>query len=672
MANLNDNIQYLKGVGEKRALLFKKLGTQTIGALLRFYPRSYENWSDITPIAEARGAGNVCIKATVTTPVKENFIRKNMVLYKFTVADSSGSMLVTIFNNKYDAAKIHTGEEFLFFGKLSTDSFYAEMSSPKIRTPKAAGIRPIYSAVSGLSSTAIENQVKIALSSVSLEEFLPPKTIEENGLCSFEFALSNIHFPESEEALEKARKRLVFEELFLLQTSLLLLKNINRGRTPCVLNKDYTEEFIKALPFSLTGAQRRAINDCVSDMSGERPMNRLVQGDVGSGKTAVCAAVSYNAVKNGFQAAVMVPTEILAEQHFATFKRFFENTGISCDLLTGRLTKKQKELATQRLLSGETDIVIGTHALLSEKVEFNNLGLVVTDEQHRFGVEQRANLTAKGEHPHVLVMSATPIPRTLALIIYGDLDVSIIDEYPKGRIPIESYSVSSKLHPRVYNYIKKHIAEGRQGYIVCPLVEENDTDLIPAEEYYEKLKENEFKGYRLGLIHGKMKAKEKDVVMREMALGNIDLLIATTVIEVGIDVPNAAIMVIENAERFGLSQLHQLRGRIGRGGYKSTCIFISDGGSLAKKRLDIMCSTNDGFKIADEDLKLRGPGDFLGNRQHGLPELHIADFVLDIEVLRSAGVQAKKLLADDYFLQRPENQAFKKEIKSLLSSMKNN
>ncbi|MBQ9977079.1 MAG: ATP-dependent DNA helicase RecG [Clostridia bacterium] len=672
MANLNDNIQYLKGVGEKRALLFKKLGTQTIGALLRFYPRSYENWSDITPIAEARGAGNVCIKATVTTPVKENFIRKNMVLYKFTVADSSGSMLVTIFNNKYDAAKIHMGEEFLFFGKLSTDSFYAEMSSPKIRTPKAAGIRPIYSAVSGLSSTAIENQVKIALSSVSLEEFLPPKTIEENGLCSFEFALSNIHFPESEEALEKARKRLVFEELFLLQTSLLLLKNINRGRTPCVLNKDYTEEFIKALPFSLTGAQRRAINDCVSDMSGERPMNRLVQGDVGSGKTAVCAAVSYNAVKNGFQAAVMVPTEILAEQHFATFKRFFENTGISCDLLTGRLTKKQKELATQRLLSGETDIVIGTHALLSEKVEFNNLGLVVTDEQHRFGVEQRANLTAKGEHPHVLVMSATPIPRTLALIIYGDLDVSIIDEYPKGRIPIESYSVSSKLHPRVYNYIKKHIAEGRQGYIVCPLVEENDTDLIPAEEYYEKLKENEFKGYRLGLIHGKMKAKEKDVVMREMALGNIDLLIATTVIEVGIDVPNAAIMVIENAERFGLSQLHQLRGRIGRGGYKSTCIFISDGGSLAKKRLDIMCSTNDGFKIADEDLKLRGPGDFLGNRQHGLPELHIADFVLDIEVLRSAGVQAKKLLADDYFLQRPENQAFKKEIKSLLSSMKNN
>ena len=672
MANLNDNIQYLKGVGEKRALLFKKLGTQTIGALLRFYPRSYENWSDITPISDARGMGNVCIKATVTSSVKENFIRKNMVLYKFTVADSSGSMLVTIFNNKYDAAKIHMGEEFLFFGKLSTDSFYAEMSSPKIRPIKAAGIRPIYPSVSGLSSTAIENQMKIALSSVSLEEFLPKEIIEANSLCSFEFALRNIHFPQSKEALDKARKRLVFEELFLLQSSLLLLKNINRGRTPCVIKQDYTQDFIKRLPFNLTNAQRRAIKDCVSDMSADRPMNRLIQGDVGSGKTAVCAAVAYSAVKNGFQSAVMVPTEILAEQHFATFKKFFESTDISCDLLTGRLTKKQKDLARQRLLSGETQIVIGTHALLSDNVEFKNLGLVVTDEQHRFGVEQRANLSAKGEHPHVLVMSATPIPRTLALIIYGDLDVSIIDEYPKGRIPIESYSVSSKLHPRVYNYIKKHIAEGRQGYIVCPLVEENDSDLIPAEEYYEKLQENEFKGYRLGLIHGKMKAKEKDSVMREMALGNIDLLIATTVIEVGIDVPNAAIMVIENAERFGLSQLHQLRGRIGRGKYKSTCIFISDGGDLAKKRLDIMCSTNDGFKIADEDLKLRGPGDFLGNRQHGLPQLHIADLCLDIQVLRSAGAQAKRLLADDFSLEKAENQPFKKEIQKLLADMKNN
>ena len=671
MAEFNDNIQYLKGVGEKRALLFKKLGTQTIGALLRFYPRSYENWNDITPINEARGVGNVCIKATVLTPVKENFIRKNMVLYKFTVGDSSGNMSITIFNNKYDAAKIHVGEELLFYGKISTDSFTLEMSSPKIRPTKAAGIKPIYSTVLGLSSTAIENQMKIALSSVSFEEILPKKIIEANSLCSLEFALSNIHFPKSEEALKIARKRLIFEELFLLQTSLLLLKNINRGRTPCVCPNDYTNEFITKLPFSLTSAQTRSINECVLDMKAQRPMNRLLQGDVGSGKTAVCAAVSYSAVKNGFQVAIMVPTEILAEQHFATFKRFFDGSNINCDLLTGRLTKKQKEQAREKLLSGQTQIVVGTHALLSDNVQFNNLGLVVTDEQHRFGVEQRALLSAKGEHPHVLVMSATPIPRTLALIIYGDLDISIIDEYPSGRKPIESYAVSSKLHNRVYNYIKKHINEGRQGYIVCPLVEENDTDLISAEEYYERLKINEFKDYSLGLIHGKMKAAEKDKVMREFSNGSIDLLIATTVIEVGIDVPNAAILVIENAERFGLSQLHQLRGRIGRGEHKSTCIFISDNANTAKKRLDIMCSTVDGFKIADEDLKLRGPGDFLGNKQHGLPELHIADFALDIEVLRSAGRQAKALLNDDFTLTKPENAQFKKEIANLLNSQHN-
>ncbi len=671
MANFNDNIQYLKGVGEKRALLFKKLGTQTIGALLRFYPRSYENWSDITPINQARGMGNVCIKAVVLTPIKENFIRKNMVLYKFMVGDGSGNMSVTIFNNKYDAAKIHVGEEFLFYGKLNTDSFSIEMSSPKIRPVKATGIRPIYPTVSGISSTAIENQVKIALSSTPLKEFLPQSIIEKNNLCSFEFALSNIHFPESEEALNRARKRLIFEELFLLQTSLLLLKNINRGRTALVLKQDFTNDFIDKLPFSLTNAQLRCIKECADDMKLTRPMNRLIQGDVGSGKTAVCAAISYSSVKNGFQVAVMVPTEILAEQHFATFKKFFENTHVSCDILTGRLTKKQKELAKERLLSGETNIIIGTHALLSDNVQFNNLGLVVTDEQHRFGVEQRASLTAKGRHPHTLVMSATPIPRTLALIMYGDLDISIIDEYPKGRMPIESYAVSSELHERVYNYIKKHIDEGRQGYIVCPLVEENDTDLIPAEEYYELLKNNQFKNYRLGLIHGKMKASEKDIIMREFGLGNIDLLIATTVIEVGIDVPNAAIMVIENAERFGLSQLHQLRGRIGRGQHKSTCIFISDSTGTAKKRLDIMCASQDGFKIADEDLKLRGPGDFLGNKQHGLPELHIADFVLDIEVLRDAGKQAKALLEDDFTLEKNENAAFKEEIQSLLLKQRN-
>jgi ATP-dependent DNA helicase RecG len=395
---------------------------------------------------------------------------------------------------------------------------------------------------------------------------------------------------------------------------------------------------------------------------------------MGSGKTAVAAACAYNAVKNGYQAAMMAPTEILAEQHFKTLSKFFENSQIRVALLTGSLTKKKKEAIKASLESGETHIVVGTHALISDNVYYSRLGLVITDEQHRFGVEQRASLQEKGNSPHMLVMSATPIPRTLALIIHGDLDISVINEYPKGRQPIETYCVGSDLHQRVYNYIKKHIHEGRQGYIVCPLVEENEeiSNLISAEEYFETLKEGVFKDYRLGLLHGKMKAKEKDSVMRMFAQGEIDLLIATTVIEVGIDVPNSAIMVIENAERFGLSQLHQLRGRIGRGGYKSTCILISDSKSAKNGRLKTMCDTMDGFVIADKDLALRGPGDFLGNRQHGLPELKIASLETDLNVLRSAGAQAKALILADPLLQMDKNATFKTEVERMLAKMKNN
>lgn len=674
MASWIDDIQYLKGVGQKRALSFKKLGIDTVGALLRFYPRSYEDWSRTTPIAEARGAGTVCIRATVTTPVKEHFVRNNMVLYKFTASDESGSMQVTLFNSRYEAEKMKAGCEYLFYGKLNPDSFYAEMSAPQIRTTQAAGIRPLYPATAGLSTKMIESAVKTALTSAVIKEILPESILKENGLCSLSDAIRNIHFPENEAALTSARNRLIFEELFLLQTTLLLIKNVNRGRTSSVMEQDHTDEFIASLPFPMTGAQRRCVKECAADMAKPRPMNRLLQGDVGSGKTAVGAAVCYHAVKNGFQAAMMAPTEILAEQHFATFQRFFERFGIRCRLLTGSMTKKQKELARQSIADGETDIVIGTHALLSDNVLFKNLGLVITDEQHRFGVEQRAVLSSKGVSPHVLVMSATPIPRTLALILYGDLDISVLDEYPKGRQVIETYAVASALRERVWKYIKKHLDEGRQGYIVCPLVEESEeaANLISAEEYYEQLRTGFFSSYRLGLLHGKMKPREKEQIMREFAEGKIDLLIATTVIEVGIDVPNAAILVVENAERFGLSQLHQLRGRVGRGKFKSTCIFISDGGSRAQSRLKIMCSTMDGFKIADEDLALRGPGDFIGNRQHGLPELHIADLSSDIRVLRSAGVQAKQLLADDPYLRKEENAPFASEIDYLLAKMKNN
>ncbi len=674
MATELDNIRYLTGVGEKRSLLFSKLGIDTVGALLRFYPRSYEDWSVITPIKDARGMGNVCIKATVISEVKESYIRKNMVLYKFTVKDDSALMSVTIFNNKYDAQKVHFGEELLFYGKLNTDSFYFEMSSPQIRPVSAKKIRPIYPTTQGLTSYSIEKTVQTALTAVSVKEFLPQKIIERNSLCDREFAIRNIHFPENSSALDRARKRLVFEELFMLQSALLLTKNVNRGKTPCVMDKDYTQEFYPLLPFNMTNAQKRCIKEAVLDMSASRPMSRLIQGDVGSGKTAVAAACCFNAVKNGYQAAMMAPTEILAEQHFKSFTSIFESVGISVALLTGSLTKKKKDTLKGALERGEIDIIVGTHALLSDNVFFNNLGLVITDEQHRFGVEQRSTLKDKGNAPHVLVMSATPIPRTLALIMHGDLDISVIDEYPKGRQPIETYCVGTALHERIYNYIKKHIAEGRQGYIVCPLVEEGEEQngLIPAEQYYAELKAGVFKEYRLGLLHGKMKPKEKDAVMRSFAAGDIDLLIATTVIEVGIDVPNSAIMVIENAERFGLSQLHQLRGRIGRGGYKSTCILVSDSKSAKDTRLKIMCDTMDGFLIADKDLALRGPGDFLGNRQHGLPELHIADLETDLNVLRSAGAQAKELIESDPLLKSSDNSALKSQVEQLLTKMKTN
>ncbi len=674
MATLTDNIQYLKGVGEKRALLLRKMGIDTVGALLRFYPRSYEDWSRITPIANARGEGTVCIRARVTTPVSEHRIRKNMTLYRFNAADQSGSMQITIFNSKYEAAKIRQGSEYLFYGRLNTDSFYNEMSAPKIAVIGTDFIRPIYPATYSMSSNSLEKLMKTALTSVVLDEILPEKIISENSLCSLDYAIRNIHFPESQEALQAARRRLVFEELFTLQSALLLLKTESRGKTPAVMEKDFSNDFISSLPFQMTSAQIRCTRECISDMASSHPMSRLVQGDVGSGKTAVAAAVAYSSAKNRFQTALMAPTEILAEQHFKTFNTFFEGTDIKIELLCGSLTKKRKDEVKARLLAGETDIVIGTHALLSDNVGFKRLGLVITDEQHRFGVGQRSALEEKGQSPHVLVMSATPIPRTLAMIMYGDLDISVIDEYPRGRQEIETYAVSSALHKRVYNYIKKHLDEGRQGYIVCPLVEESEeaTPLISAEEYYEKLSADEFKDYRVGLLHGKMKAADKELVMKSFSAGEIDLLIATTVIEVGIDVPNAAIMVIENAERFGLSQLHQLRGRIGRGKHKSTCIFISDGGSKAKERLQIMCKTMDGFKIADEDLRLRGPGDFIGNRQHGLPEFRIADLFSDMAVLRHAGLKAEELISRDPTLSRQENRAFRAEVRRIISEIKNN
>ena len=675
MLTASTDIRFLKGVGEKRAELLQKKGIDTVGALLRFYPRAYLDWQNITPISESPEGENVCVRAEITSPVKTVNIRRGMTLYKFAAADDSGVIEVTLFNRKYLAENLRQGRSYLFYGKLGYGITLRQMSSPEIMPAEYMGIEPVYAATEGLSSKTIEKIMKNALVYADgMADVIPQGIREKNGLCDFKTALKSIHFPLERQALESAKRRLVFEELFVLQTGLLFLKRRRRALAGCTVKNNLLEEFKKTLSFKLTGAQERVINECLTDMMSPRPMNRLIQGDVGSGKTAVAAALMYISAGNGFQSALMAPTELLAEQHFKTLCKITENSGIKCALLTGSLTKKQKDEVKAGLKSGEIKVAVGTHALLTDDVEFENLGLVVTDEQHRFGVGQRGRLSSKGNNPHTLVMSATPIPRTLGLIIYGDLDISIIDEYPAGRQKIATYCVDSSYNARVYNYIKKFIAEGRQAYIVCPLVDENEAlGIKSASEYYKELSENQFKGYTVGLLHGKMKPKDKENVMRRFAAGEIQLLISTTVIEVGIDVPNAALMVIENAERFGLSQLHQLRGRIGRGKYSSACILISDVKSGdTKRRLDVIKNNTDGFKIADEDLKLRGPGDFLGSRQHGLPDMKIAEIFADRETLHLAGKEAEELIKRDPTLHDPENAGLRAEIAALFSRLNRN
>ncbi len=639
------NLQYLKGVGEKRARLFAKLGVDSVDALLRYYPRAYTDYQNTEKIFECELDKTVCVKARVLTPVEEKSSRRGMTFYRFLVADDSGQMTVTLFNQRYLAAKINCGSTYLFYGKMGGTPFFREMSAPEVHEENYAGIHPVYHACEGLHSSAIERVMKTALEKIP-DDPLPEMLREKYRLCDLNYALYNIHFPASQQALQHARRRLMFEELFLLQCGLARMR-LGKSDRGIAFSRDYTEEFISRLPFSPTAAQRRVIAECAADMQGGKRCNRLIQGDVGSGKTAVSAALMYNAAKNGFQSALMAPTEILAEQHAKTLSAFFGDD-ISVALLTGSLTKKQKDSVKARLLNGEIDIVVGTHALIQGDVEFRSLGLVITDEQHRFGVEQRQKLSDKGNRPHTVVMSATPIPRTLALIIFGDLDISIIDELPAGRSPVKSFAVDSSYRERIYNFIKKEIAAGRQAYIICPLVEEGEGELCSVEEYHKGLASGAFRGYRLGLLHGKMTPAEKDRVMKEFSSGETQLLIATTVVEVGVDVPNATVLVIENAERFGLSQLHQLRGRVGRGKHPATCVLISDEqGEQTKSRLSTLCSTTDGFKIADADLAARGPGDFIGRRQHGLPELKIADMQADMAALRVAGEEAKALLESD-------------------------
>ncbi len=676
MVELDTRIQFLKGVGEARAKTFAKQGIFSVYDLLRNYPRDYEDWNFVTPIRDAIINEQVCLKAVVAENPVVNRISGGRILVKTAIADGTDYMHIVFFNNKYVKDQLKENEEYLFFGKVTEDKYGGKtMLSPRFeKSDGKQRIRPIYKATSALSSKTIEKITETALKEVmgNIKEIIPEYLIKKYKLMSFSEALRAVHFPQSEKELSLAKRRLIFEELLLLQMGLLWQKSSGSGRVSKPIIQDFTEEFYNSLPFTPTNAQKRAVGEAVEDMKKRKPMNRLLQGDVGSGKTAVAAAIMYNAMKNGFQSALMAPTEVLANQHFKTLSAFFGDD-VKIELLTGSVTAKNKRLIRERLKDGESFIVVGTHAIIQNDVEFKNLGLVITDEQHRFGVNQRATLSGKGDNPHTLVMSATPIPRTLAMMIYGDLDISVLDELPKGRQPIKTYQVPTSYHERIYKFLKKNIAQGRQGYIVCPLVSESESDLVPATEYYDYLKSTYFTDCTLGLLHGQMKPKQKDEIMSRFYAGEIDLLISTVVIEVGVDVPNATVMVIENAERFGLSQLHQLRGRIGRGSEESTCILLSDAqNDEAVERFDIMCKTTDGFVIAKKDLELRGPGDFFGSRQHGLPDMRVANLMTDARILYEAQNSAKEIINCTVDISLEEKKLLETEVDRLFSRVSMN
>ena len=670
-------ITHLSGIGEKKAALFKKLGVNTVGDMIEYYPRAYDNWSDTTPIGELVGGQTAVVRAKVATPVNNIRISGGRMMAKLSVCDDSGYLNLVFFNNKYISSMLRYGEEYLFMGKVAEDKFGLQMTSPEFSSAATSdAVTPVYNLTAGLSNRVMIKAAKEALGMLPevIRDPLPYDILRHYDLCTLSYALQNIHFPSDLDAMERARRRLVFEELLVLNLGMRLMKRQSKEHTAVRMTTDYTAEFIDKLPFTLTGAQQRAIADCVSDMRDKpSPMNRLIQGDVGSGKTAVCAALCYHTVRNGYQAAFMAPTDILARQHYETFTKMFAGTDIRLELMTGSMTAAEKRKSRARIESGESDIVIGTHALLSESTVFSALGCAITDEQHRFGVAQRARLASKGEHPHVLVLSATPIPRTLGLIIYGDLDITIIDELPPGRSEVQTYFIGTDKRDRALGFIKKQVDEGRQAYIVCPLVEESEgeTPLENANDYAAELMLGVFRDYPVGILHGKMKPKEKDAVMAQFANNEISILVATTVVEVGVDVKNATVMMIENAERFGLSTLHQLRGRVGRGEYQSYCILISDNrGENTEQRLGTMCRTNNGFEIADMDLKLRGPGDFFGNRQHGLPELSIADFS-DTETLAQSQEAAEKLLEISPDLSHDGMRALRAKIRRLFKETEN-
>ena len=672
MVDLNKEIKYIKGVGPNRAVLLNKLGIFNLKDLITYFPREHEDRGKPKKIAELIDGEEALICAFPVARMNEVKIRKNLTLCKLIVRDETGTCQITWYNQSYLKNTFKQNERYNFYGKVSNKYGKIDMQSPVYEpenTNKNTGkIIPIYPLTYNLSQNTIRKIIENGLSEVEgkIHETLPKYMLDKYKLYDVNTAIKQIHFPDNFECFNLARKRLVFEELLSMQLALLSLKNkYEVDKEGISFSKDAEmADVIKILPFKPTKAQLRVLEEIDNDMESNKPMNRLLQGDVGSGKTVVALIAAYKAVKSGYQATIMAPTAILASQHLETFNNILKDSGIRCELLTSGISKKKKEDILSRLEKGEIDILIGTHAILEENVVFKKLGLVVTDEQHRFGVRQRSTIVEKGENPNVLVMTATPIPRTLALILYGDLDISIIDELPPNRKKIETYAVTKGMEQRVNVFIEKNINEGRQCYIVCPLVEENEEiNAKSVMELAETYKNKIFSQYRVEYLHGKMRPKEKDAIMEEFKNGNIDILISTTVIEVGVNVPNANIMVIENAERFGLAQLHQLRGRVGRGEYQSYCILKYQGNSqIIRERMKVISETNDGFVISEKDLELRGSGEFFGTKQHGIPEFKIANLFEDIGILKQVQVIAEDIISKDPLLEKEEN----KELKQLV------
>ena len=713
---VNSDVRELPGVGETRAKALDKLGLRTVGDLLRYLPRGYEDRRPSACIRTAPAQLPVCVRAMVAESPRLSRIRRGLELTRVRAVDQTGAMTITFFNQNYVKNALRAGEEYVFFGRVEGPPGRRQMTNPEFEPADRARftgrILPVYPLTKGISNHLLASLTLQCVERCAgqMTETLPPALLAQYGLPPMEESLRSIHFPAAPEDAARARRRFIFEELLQLSCGLALLKGRRDQAAGRIFRRRDPAPFFALLPFPLTGAQRRAMEDMARDMASGRPMNRLVQGDVGSGKTMLAAYGAWLAAQNGCQTALMAPTELLAEQHFRSLAPLLAPAGVRTALLTGAVKGARRRQVCQSLREGEVDLMIGTQALISEGVEYAALGLVITDEQHRFGVDQRSALAAKGAPmggasapPHVLVMSATPIPRTLALIIYGDLDMSVLDELPPGRTPVKTYVIGEDKRQRMYGFVRKLVGEGRQVYMVCPSVvtsselpesaqaqgqvpsavppfpakpaslgflgaSENESDLKAAVAYAKELGEKIFPDLRVGLVHGRMKAGEKDAAMAAFAAGALDILVSTTVIEVGVDVPNAALMVVENAERFGLSQLHQLRGRVGRGRHQSYCVLVSSAaGPDSRERLKVLASTTDGFRISEEDLRLRGPGDFFGQRQHGLPDLRIADLASDMAVLTQAQDAAARLLEEDPRLERPEHRRLLGQVKRMFA-----